>query len=111
MKKKIAARCEVAPEVIGHFEIKARLTSAKQIREGARDAVLIPDPPRSKSAKPRRVRLSESRIDAVRLKLKTPFSFYYTKINLPPEIAQKMQLGKHYKIQCAIVEVKEDAQS
>ena len=112
MKKKIAARCEVAPEVIGHFEIKADLILAKHIRESEPSEMVILNPRQSPKGTARRLRAPSSKsVDAVRLHLQSKCGIWRTKVIVPPDIAKKMRLGNHYKIQCTIVEVKEDAES
>lgn len=109
MRKKLPGKCEVIPEVIGHFEIIGDLSLAKEVRDGRLPS--RPKPPRNPSVKTRRRILALERIKTSRLHLHADFSFWKSKFNVPTELADKMRLGRRYKIQCTIVEVKEDAES
>ena len=111
MRKKLPGKVEVIPEVIGHFEIVGALTLVKRVREsGGQDGVLL-NPTTSEGAERRRRFKGRKCFDAARLNVHPSFSLWNAKFNAPLEIANKMQLGKRYKIQCTIVEVKDDAES
>ena len=114
MRKKLPGKVEVIPEVIGHFEIIGDLTLTKRVREGVpcerHPNVRIGQRSIAK-LKPKRATYARDRIEVARLHLHPALSFWNTKFNVPTELADKMRLGKRYKIQCTIVEVKDNAES
>ena len=111
MRKKLPGKIEYAPELIGHFEVVGALTLVKRVREaGGRDGVLL-NPTDAEGAERRRRFKDGKCFDVARVHIHPSFSLWNTKFNVPTELADKMRLGKRYKIQCAIVEVKDDAES
>lgn len=114
MRKKLLGKIEYAPELIGHFEVIGDLTLTKRVREGVpceRDPNVRIKQRSTAKLRPKRATYVRDRIEVARLHLHPSFSFWNTKFNVPPEIADKMRLGKRYKIQCTILEVKDDAES
>mgnify|MGYP000941400956 CR=1 FL=1 len=108
MRKKLPGKVEVIPEVIGHFEIIG-CVDAMQASKSYSPRTLTTLNPGNKKIRRKASPVKVENIACV--DMRGPVCSPGMRLNFPSDIGDKLKLGRTYKIQCTIVEVKEDAES
>lgn len=109
MRKKLPGKVEYAPELVGHFEIIGRVEAMESSKSYKLDRPLVVLNPGTERKRRRRPSVNVENIACV--KMYGLDSAPAITLNVPVEIGDGLKLGRLYKIQCTVLEVKENGQS
>lgn len=108
MRKKLPGKVEYTPELIGHFEIVGRVGAMQASKSYSPRTLTVLNPGNNKI----RRRAQSVKVENIAcVEMHGPNCSPGMRLNLPSDVGDKLKLGRMYKIQCTILEVKDDAES